>query len=160
MAKRDSAPQRARQSVARWTVALVFGFLSLAFATALPAAAQSDTVPADPAPKANPLSAIVGVRASVPATARSAESLGQERAGGGVDIDQDGLVLTIGYLIVEAAQPEIIEPDGRVVPADVVAYDYDTGFGLLRPPTRPNAPPPHPVYPPPLPRHTPPPAPP
>src|SRR3546814_4535349 len=53
MAKRDSAPQRARQSVARWTVALVFGFLSLAFATALPAAAQSDTVPADPAPKAN-----------------------------------------------------------------------------------------------------------
>ncbi|HEY9539804.1 MAG TPA: S1C family serine protease [Kiloniellaceae bacterium] len=141
MAKRDSAPQRARQSVARWTVALVFGFLSLAFATALPAAAQSDTVPADPAPKANPLSAIVGVRASVPATARSAESLGQERAGGGVVIDQDGLVLTIGYLIVEAAQTEIIEQDGRVVPADVVAYDYDTGFGLLRPLTRLNAPP-------------------
>src|SRR3546814_19012535 len=89
MAKRDSAPQRARQSVARWTVALVFGFLSLAFATALPAAAQSDTVPADPAPKANPLSAIVGVRASVPAPARSADSLDQARAGGGVAVDPD-----------------------------------------------------------------------
>jgi S1-C subfamily serine protease len=117
-------------------LALASAYLFLIVATALPAAAQSDA-----APKANPLGAVVGVRATVPSTARSADTLGQERAGGGVVIGEDGLVLTIGYLIMEAAQTEIIEQGGRVVPADVVAYDYDTGFGLLRPLTRLNAPP-------------------
>jgi S1-C subfamily serine protease len=134
MAMQVSVPAGDRRSVAAWFVALVFAVLSLSLAAALPAAAQSDA-----APKANPLNAVVGVRASVPSTARSAETLGQERAGGGVVIGQDGLVLTIGYLIMEAAETEIVEQDGRVVPADVVAYDYDTGFGLLRPLTRLNA---------------------
>src|SRR3546814_17020395 len=84
MAKRDSAPQRARQSVARWNVALVFGFLSLAFATALSAAAQSDTVPADPAPTSTPLSPSFGVRARQTPIPSSAESLAQARESGGV----------------------------------------------------------------------------
>ncbi|HMA14174.1 MAG: S1C family serine protease [Bacteroidota bacterium] len=118
------------------SVGLVFGYLVFALATAVPAAAQSDGMS-----KANPLQAVVGVRATVPSTARSADTLGQERAGGGVVIDADGLVLTIGYLIMEADETEIVQQDGRVVPADVVAYDYDTGFGLLRPLARLNAPP-------------------
>lgn len=122
--------------VAARFVALVLGTLSFSLAAALPVAAQSGA-----APKANPLHAVVGVRATVPSTARSADTLGQERAGGGVVIDADGLVLTIGYLIMEADETEIILQDGRVVPADVVAYDYDTGFGLLRPLARLNAPP-------------------
>jgi S1-C subfamily serine protease len=76
---------------------------------------------------------VVGVHAKVPPSARSAENLGTERQGGGVVIGADGLVLTIGYLIMEAVQAEIVERDGNVVPAEVVAYDYETGFGLLRP---------------------------
>lgn len=128
MAQQVSVPARARQVVIRSLAALIGGFLATVCLAGLPAAAQSDA-----APKTNPLNAVVGVRATVPSTARSAETLGQERAGGGVVIDSDGLVLTIGYLIMEAAQTEIVEQDGRVVPADVVAYDYDTGFGLLRP---------------------------
>ncbi|WP_193367678.1 S1C family serine protease [Pelagibius marinus] len=104
---------------------LVFGFLCLA-ALAPPAAAQN-------AARGNPLNAVVGVRAQVPPSARTADTLGGEREGGGVVIGEDGLVLTIGYLIMEAVQTEIIDRDGSVVPADVVAYDYDTGFGLLRP---------------------------
>ena len=81
----------------------------------------------------NPLDSLVGVRANIPADARTAETLGRERNGSGVVIDEDGLVLTIGYLIMESTSAEILLPDGRDVPAEVAAYDYDTGFGLLRP---------------------------
>lgn len=81
----------------------------------------------------NPLQAVVGVHAEVPPNARTADTLGTERAGGGVVIGEDGLVLTIGYLIMEALHTEIIDQQGKVVPAEVVAYDYETGFGLLRP---------------------------
>ena len=85
----------------------------------------------------NPLDAVVGVRAEIPHDARTAGSLGMEREGSGVVIDSDGLVLTIGYLILEAASAEILLHDETVIPAEVVAYDYDTGFGLLRPLTNP-----------------------
>lgn len=81
---------------------------------------------------AAPLEAVVGVRASVPQDARTARTLGTDRAGTGIVIDDQGLVLTIGYLIMEAISAELILPGNRKVPADVVAYDYETGFGLLR----------------------------
>ncbi|MEQ8354904.1 MAG: S1C family serine protease [Kiloniellaceae bacterium] len=83
--------------------------------------------------RGNPLNAVVGVRAEVPPNARTARTLGTERQGGGVVIGEDGLVLTIGYLIMEAVRTEIVAQDGSVIPANVVAYDYETGFGLLRP---------------------------
>ncbi len=86
-----------------------------------------------PAARAGPLDSVVGVRATIPEDARTAEILGTKRAGSGIVIAADGLVLTIGYLILEAIAAEIVLPDDRVVPADIVAYDYDTGFGLLRP---------------------------
>lgn len=81
---------------------------------------------------ANPLDAVVGVRATVPGDARTAAVLGTRREGSGAVIDDNGLVLTIGYLILEAVHAEIVLPGERIIPADVVAYDYDTGFGLLR----------------------------
>ena len=80
---------------------------------------------------AGPLDAVVGVRAVIPADARTAPVLGTARAGSGVVID-DGLVLTIGYLILEAIETDILLAGARVVPAEVVAYDTETGFGLLR----------------------------
>jgi S1-C subfamily serine protease len=78
------------------------------------------------------LAAIVGVRAEVPPDARTADVLGTTREGTGALIGEDGLVLTIGYLIVEAGRVDIRRPDGRTVPAVAVAYDYETGFGLVR----------------------------
>jgi S1-C subfamily serine protease len=78
------------------------------------------------------LAAVVGVRAEVPASARTARSLGTERQGSGVVIDDNGLVVTIGYLILEAESVELVERDGRRTPADIVAYDHASGFGLLR----------------------------
>ena len=81
---------------------------------------------------AGPLEAVVGVRAVISADARTAPVLGTARAGSGVVIGDGGLVLTIGYLILEASEADILLPGARVVPAEVVAYDYETGFGLLR----------------------------
>jgi serine protease Do len=77
--------------------------------------------------------AVVGVKVKALPNARSNESLGQERAGSGVLIGEDGLVLTIGYLVLEADQVEVTDSDGQTVPAAVVAYDHATGFGLVKP---------------------------
>jgi S1-C subfamily serine protease len=73
------------------------------------------------------------VKVKALANARSNESLGEERVGSGVLIGNDGLVLTIGYLILEADQVEVTDSDGQTVPASVVAYDHATGFGLVKP---------------------------
>lgn len=99
---------------------------------------------ADPAPPTTPptaastqaleraANAVVGVQAMAVDGARSAGTLGRERQGSGVVISDDGLVLTIGYLILEAERVQIITDDQRRIPARVVAYDLATGFGLLR----------------------------
>ena len=76
--------------------------------------------------------AVVGVAAQVPETARSARTLGTERQGSGVIIGSDGLILTVGYLILEASRVVVTSATGDEVEAQIVAYDYDTGFGLLR----------------------------
>jgi len=78
------------------------------------------------------LDAVVQLSAVIPADARTAQALGRLRRGNGIVIDDSGLVLTIGYLILEATQINLVRADGRTVPADYVAYDYDTGFGLVR----------------------------
>jgi serine protease Do len=76
--------------------------------------------------------AVVGVQANAVEGARSNRTLGQRREGSGVVIGRDGLVLTIGYLILEAEQVEIVTDDERVIPARAVGYDVATGFGLLQ----------------------------
>lgn len=78
------------------------------------------------------LGAIVRVQSKIDPAARTANSLGLEREGHGVVIDSSGLVLTIGYLILEANSVTITEPGGVTLPARVIAYDHNTGFGLLR----------------------------
>ena len=76
--------------------------------------------------------AVVGVEVSATPGARSAETLGRERSGSGVVIGPDGLVLTIGYLMLEAETIQVVTQDKRTIPARAIAYDLATGFGLLR----------------------------
>jgi S1-C subfamily serine protease len=78
------------------------------------------------------LASVVGVRTIVPADAFTAETLGTERAGHGVLIRGNGLVLTIGYLITEAETIWITLSDGRSVQGHVIGYDQETGFGLVQ----------------------------
>jgi S1-C subfamily serine protease len=77
------------------------------------------------------LSSVVGVAATIPADAFTAQTLGTERAGHGVLI-QDGVVLTIGYLVTEAQTVWLTTGDGRAVPGHVLGYDQSTGFGLVQ----------------------------
>ena len=77
------------------------------------------------------LSSVVGLHSIVPPDAFSAETLGTERAGNGVLID-DGLVLTIGYLITEAEAVWLHLGDGRVVEGHALGFDSETGFGLVQ----------------------------
>jgi S1-C subfamily serine protease len=76
--------------------------------------------------------AVVRVKSFVPRDARTAAILGTEREGNGVVVDASGLVLTVGYLIVEAMAAEITDHTGQTVVARILAYDHETGFGLLR----------------------------
>src|SRR5471030_1903486 len=77
------------------------------------------------------LSSVVGLHSIIPSDAFSADSLGTERAGNGVVID-DGLILTIGYLITEAETVWLHLGDGRVVQGHVLGIDTVTGFGLVQ----------------------------
>ena len=78
------------------------------------------------------LSAVVPLQARAPETAFSASYLGTEREGNAVLISADGLLLTIGYLINECDLITVGTRIGGVAEAHVVAYDYETGFGLIR----------------------------
>ena len=79
------------------------------------------------------LDAVVLLRAEIPPDAFTASILGTERAGNGVAIGGDGLVLTIGYLITEAASIWLTTNRGTVVQGHALAYDQASGFGLVAP---------------------------
>ncbi|KQQ47047.1 signal protein PDZ [Methylobacterium sp. Leaf125] len=97
-------------------------------------------IPASAQPKAadygydleQALTAVVALSTRVPPEAFTAETLGTERAGNGVVIGEDGLVLTIGYLVTEAESVWLTTHDGRSVPGHVVGFDAVTGFGLVQ----------------------------
>jgi S1-C subfamily serine protease len=79
------------------------------------------------------LGAVVRLSAEIPEDAYTAEILGTERGGNGIVIRDDGLILTIGYLITEAESIWIATAAGKVVPGHALAYDFTTGFGLVLP---------------------------
>jgi len=109
----------------------------LSSVSALVTGAHAATVTTEPAAPgiaayAKAHAAVVGVRVLVADGARSAESLGKQRSGSGVVIGKDGLILTIGYLMMEADSIQIITQDNKTLPAQAVAFDLATGFGLVR----------------------------
>lgn len=77
------------------------------------------------------LDALVAIRCEIPEDAFTAQTLGTDRGGNGIVID-DGLILTIGYLITEAENVWITTQRGAVVQGTPLAYDQATGFGLIR----------------------------
>jgi serine protease Do len=76
------------------------------------------------------LSTVVRVEAKASQDAESASSLGAHRSGTGVLIDKS-TVLTIGYLLLEAEELELVTPTGKRIPANVAGYDPMSGFGLI-----------------------------
>jgi S1-C subfamily serine protease len=80
-----------------------------------------------------PTAATVTIHSQVPEQALSAGLLGTERSGHGIRIQPDGLIVTVGYLVIEAEQLWLTSPDGRSSPGYIVAQDYDSGLALIRP---------------------------
>src|SRR4051812_4892646 len=78
------------------------------------------------------VSAVVRLKTYINPDGQTVQSLGREREGSAIVIDEDGLMLTIGYLMVEAHAAEITTNTGRTVAATIVGYDHETGFGILR----------------------------
>ena len=95
-------------------------------------AGQPSAARAQPASMEDLVGAVVRIKTFINPDGSSVSNLGRERDGSGIVIDENGLVLTIGYLMVEAHAAEVITNGGRTVPASVVGYDHETGFGLLR----------------------------
>jgi S1-C subfamily serine protease len=79
------------------------------------------------------LDAVVLLRTRIPEDAFTAEVLGTERVGNGVVTREDGLIVTIGYLVTEASTIWITTNRGEVVPGTALAVDPNTGFGLVQP---------------------------
>jgi len=104
----------------------------LASLAAAPARAEDPTSPQAGPALEDLVSAVVHLKTHINPDGRTVENLGREREGSAIAIDSDGLLLTIGYLMVEAHAAEVATNSGRSVPADVVGYDHESGFGLLR----------------------------
>lgn len=106
----------------------------LAMAGASPLAALADPAQETKRRSLDTLeSATVGIEVQVVDGAASVRTLGARRQGSGVLVEPHGLVLTIGYLVLEAERVQLVTREQRRVPAQVVAYDAVTGLGLLRP---------------------------
>ena len=89
----------------------------------------------------NALNSIVALQSRAPNNAYTAAALGTERTGHGVVINEDGMVLTIGYLILEAETIWLVDFAGNAVTGHVAGYDNETGFGLVQPLGKLSAPP-------------------
>jgi len=114
-----------------WALTVLAAFVGIAGAAGAATNADSD-VEAQKRALQRASDAVVGLRALAVEDARSAATLGRARQGSGVVIGADDLVLTIGYLVLEAEQVMLSTDDGRHIPARVVAYDLATGFGLVQ----------------------------
>ncbi len=85
-----------------------------------------------PTGAAGSVAAVTGLRSQIPPDAHTAPYLGTERLGNAVVIDDHGLILTVGYLLLECSHIEIADADDDWVEAAFVGYDFETGFGLAR----------------------------
>ncbi|HLB30371.1 MAG TPA: hypothetical protein VJN91_02490, partial [Gammaproteobacteria bacterium] len=75
--------------------------------------------------------AMVSIQSQIPEQAVSAGLLGTHRSGQGVRLREDGLIVTVGYLAIEAEHVWITSSDGRGTPGYIIAQDYDSGLALL-----------------------------
>jgi len=128
-------PLRSRPFVS-WAIAALALCLLVAapgaHAQAKGKAVESGAKVAEGADPEKVFSAIVKVSVQAVPDARSAATLGSEREGSGVVIGERGLILTIGYLIIEADDVSVTDSHGRTFAARVIAYDHVTGLGLVR----------------------------
>jgi len=79
-----------------------------------------------------PFDALVTVRSQIPEQALTASILGAEREGHGVVVSDNGLVLTVGYIVTEAESIWVVDKSGNAVAGHLLAYDQISGLGLVQ----------------------------
>jgi S1-C subfamily serine protease len=79
--------------------------------------------------------AVMSVRSLIPETAMTADFLGTERESHAIQVSPDGLMLTVGYSVMEANEVWITNRKGQTTEGIVLALDHDSGIALLRPTT-------------------------
>jgi S1-C subfamily serine protease len=122
-------PRRSLRAACIWLgLSACVGLGAVLGALAVASAAQAQQSPAIE----DIVAAVVRLKTQINPDGRTIQNLGREREGSGIVISGDGLVLTIGYLMVEAHSAEVATNDGHTVTANVVGYDHETGFGLLK----------------------------
>src|SRR5262249_61768201 len=101
-------------------------------ATAVVALVSASTAVAQSVRVEELVSAVVGINTHINPEGRTVQGLGREREGSGIGIDSDGLVLTIGYLMVEAYAAEGVDNNGHTVPAGGGGLQHQNGLRVLR----------------------------
>ncbi len=118
-----------------FVMALCAGLLSCSLAwaqdTGQPVTTPNTPQALPPEPLQRLLQSVVTVQSRSDAQASTSRTLGQRREGSGVVIGPD-LVLTIGYLLLEAESVDLIDHQGRRIPGQVRAVDNLSGLGLIR----------------------------
>jgi len=76
--------------------------------------------------------ALVSIESTINPDGRTVALLGDNRSGTGVMIDSHGLIVTVGYLLLEASEVRISFYNGVQVPATVVAIDAQSGLALVQ----------------------------
>ena len=77
------------------------------------------------------LSSVVRLSSKVPEDAFSSRTLGTERQGNAVLFGNDGILVTIGYLVVDAQTIALKAKGGSEVAAEIVGYNHETGLALI-----------------------------
>jgi S1-C subfamily serine protease len=80
-----------------------------------------------------PQDALMSLHSKIPDTAMTAELLGTERTAHAVQVTAGGLLLTVGYSVMEADEVWVTNRKGQTAEAIVLAQDYDSGIALLKP---------------------------
>jgi len=75
---------------------------------------------------------VVGIHVEVPGDRPSVATLGAERWGSGVIFDEAGYVLTVSYVVLDAAWIDVTLRGGRKVPARLVGLDLESGLGVVK----------------------------
>ncbi len=120
----------------RMLVFLLLTLMTPALSAAAPNDPRTPPAPAEsakvPAHLEKIVPAVVGIHSKIPLDRPSVLTLGPLRWGSGVIYDPRGYILTVGYIVSDAAEIQVSLQDGRTVPARLVGVDTYSGIGVIK----------------------------
>lgn len=77
--------------------------------------------------------AVMAIQSHVPESAITADLLGTLRNSHAVQVSEDGLMLTVGYSVLEADEIWITNKRGKTTEGILLANDFNSGIALIKP---------------------------